>query len=51
MSTVLFEQDALGWSTRVFVRSISEDLVTFIDVKSYVTASMGDIWMCNLNSV
>ncbi len=58
MSIVLFEQDALGWSTRVFfVRSVSVDLLSqfmedeqiysfLIVVRSHVTASIGDIWMC-----
>ncbi len=44
MSIVLFEQDALGYSTRVFfVRSVGVDLITSVDVKSYVTASIDDI--------
>jgi hypothetical protein len=51
MSIVLFEQDALGWSTRVFVRSVGVDLITLCWCKSYVTASMGDIWMCILKTL
>jgi len=51
MSTVLFEQDALGWSTRVFfVRSVSVDLITSLMWK-LCDSIHGWYWMCVLNSV
>ncbi len=47
MSIVQFERDALGWLTRVFFCKIYWcRSYNFIDAKSYVTASMDEIWMC-----